>query len=285
LLKSRSFYNAQYQDVALAKNTLRGLTGIADGGSSLIDNTFVLVLDSRYTNKEDVAKSAKSALGTLGKFGVLGGVTGTLVKETADLGLDTFGKGFVVATEAHLFKLVWNEEVEARFYELWATDKDITPEKRDAFDAADFFKLEYIGTNKSYADIQSTTLTNKTNSELIGRATIKSIEHVVSKLQATYDVFKIKSPLYSIDPLTCKIGLKEDINQKTKFEILEKVLNEKGEISFDKVGSAKIDTNYEIWDNRYGADDDNPNQAVDATHLKLVSGKDLQPGMLIRQVK
>ena len=284
MLKSRSFYNAQFQDVALAKNTLRGLTGISDGGSSLIDNTFVLVLDSRYTNKEEVAKSAKSTLGMLGSFGVLGGLSG-LVQDAANLTLDTFGKGFVVATNAHLFKLVWNEEVEARFYELWATDKDITPEKRAAFDAADFFKLEYIGTDKSYADVQSTSLTTKTNSELIGRTTIKSIDHVITKLQANYDVFKTKSPLFSVDPLTCKIGLKEGLTKKTKFEILEKVLSEKGEVSFEKIGAAKIDTSYEIWDNRYGADEENPNQGVNATHLKLVSGKNIQPGMLIRQIK
>lgn len=285
LLQSRSFYNAQFKDIIKAKNSLRGVEGIGDLGTSLIDNTFIIVLDSRYTNKEEVAGIISAGIGSFLSSANIN-VGTSLALQATDLGVNTFGKGYVVSTEAHLFKLFWNKEVETRFLEeLWATDETITPEKKKAFDNADFFYIDYIGTEKSTADVQSTNLSGKSNSELIGRATIKSIDNVISKLQKEYDIFKTKAPIYSVDPITCKIGLKEGLSKKTKFEILEKVMDDNGNISLYKVGTAKVDTKYEIWDNRYGADEENQNQNVDVTHLKLTSGKDIQPGMLIKQIK
>ncbi|TCC93602.1 hypothetical protein EZ428_02190 [Pedobacter frigiditerrae] len=280
LIKERGFYDANILNIEVAKSSKRGLSALADAGEELIGNTFVLVNDSKYTNKEEVAGKARALLGAFAsKLGAVG-------SQLADQGLKTFGKGFVVATHSHLFKLVWNEEIQSRFYnELWADDKTITPAKKLAFDNADFFKLEYIGTDKSFADVQSTAYTTKSNSELIGRATVKSIENVISKLQGEYDVFKTKMPLFSIEPLTAKIGLKDGVTEKTKFEVLEQQEDEKGKTKFVQIGTLKVDTKYPIWDNKFAADEENPNQKTDKTYFKKVSGKDFYPGLLIRQVK
>ena len=51
------------------------------------------------------------------------------------------------------------------------------------------------------------------------------------------------------------------------------------------VGVIRVDTSQPIWDNRYGADEENPNSTTDRTYFKKVSGKDLYPGMLIVQKK
>jgi len=281
LIKERGFYDANILDIEVAKSSKRGLAALADAGEELIGNTFVLVNDSKYTNKEEVAGKARSLLGAF--TSQLGGSLGSQI---ADQGLKTFGKGFVVATHSHLFKLVWNEEIQSRFYnELWADDKTITPAKKQAFDNADFFKLEYIGTDKSFADVQSTAYTTKSNSDLIGRATVKSIDNVISKLQAQYDVFKTKMPLFSIEPLTAKVGLKDGVTEKTKFEVLEQQEDEKGKTKFVQIGTLKVDTKYPIWDNKFAADEENPNQKTDKTYFKKLSGKDFYPGLLIRQIK
>ncbi len=289
LIRERGFYDASVLDINTAKNTTRGLAQLADAGEELIGNTFILVNDSRYTNKEEVAGYAKSFLGSLtSQLGVSVG------SYAADLTLTTFGKGFVVSTNSHLFKLVWDKEIESRFYnELYFDNseqyKRLTKEqklaKKNAFDNADFFALEYIGTDKSSADVQSSGFTTKTNSELIGRATVKSIDNVITKLQYSYDVFKTKTPIYTDSPLTAKIGLKEGLTKKTKFEVLEQQQMEDGSLAFVPVGIIKVDTKYPIWDNRYGADEENPNQETDRTHFKVVKGNDFMIGSLIRQIK
>jgi hypothetical protein len=281
LIKERGYYDASILDITTAKSSVRGLALLADAGEELINNTFILVNDSRYTNKEEVASTAKSI------FSIITENSGiSLGTEVTKLGLDTFGKGFVVKTKSHLFKLVWDEETQSRFYnELWADDKTITPEKKAAFDNANFFYLDYIGTDTSWADVQSTSFTSKSNSELIGKATVKSIDNVITKLQKNYDVFKTKTPLYSSDPLCAKIGLKEGVNKKTKFEVLEQQIDESGNSHFVRVGIVKVDTRYPIWDNRFAADEENPNQNTDKTYFKSLKGKDFYTGLLLRQIK
>ena len=282
LIKERGYYDASILDISKAKSSARGLTLIADAGQELIDNTFILVNDSRYTNKEEVAAVAKSIFSSIAEL------TGTsyITQLGGETVVDTFGKGFVVATNSHLFKLVWDEETQNRFYtELWADDKTITPEKKAAFDNATFFQLDYIGTDKSYADVQSTSMTSKTNEELIGKATVKSIDNVITKLQANYDIFKTKTPLYSAEPLCAKIGLKEGLTKKTKFEVLEQQVNDDGSTKFVQVGVVKVDTKYPIWDNRFAADEDNSQQVDTKTYFKPVKGKEFYAGLLLRQIK
>jgi hypothetical protein len=63
------------------------------------------------------------------------------------------------------------------------------------------------------------------------------------------------------------------------------VLDDFYKTKYEVVGSIKVDTSYPIWDNRYGADEENQNSTVDKTYFKKVSGKDFYPGMLIVQKK
>jgi hypothetical protein len=288
LIRERGYYDASILDITKSKSTVKGMAILADAGQELIDNTFILVNDSRYTNKEEVASAAKSILGAFTQsFGV------SIGSEIANLGMATLGKGFVVKTSSHLFKLVWDEETQQRFYEeLYFDSSEITTankaeieRKKAAFDNATFFQLDYIGTDNSWADVQSTNMTTKTNSELIGKATVKSIDNVISKLQANYDVFKTKTPLFSTEPLCAKIGMKEGLTKKTKFEVLEQQMDENGTTQFVQIGVVKVDTKYPIWDNRYAADDVVASQNDGKTYFKPLKGKEFYPGLLLRQIK
>ena len=61
--------------------------------------------------------------------------------------------------------------------------------------------------------------------------------------------------------------------------------DENGKTQYVKVGVVKVDSKYPIWDNTYGAQEENPNSTVDRTYFKKVSGKDFFPGMLLVQKK
>ena len=182
--------------------------------------------------------------------------------------------------------MVWNEETAAIFYnDYWADDKTITAEKKKAFDESTIFKLELIGSDTSWADVQSTVFTKKTEEELIEKATIKAVDAVIVKLQKNHDEFKTKTPLYSGEPITAKIGLKEGLTEKSKFDVLEQRQNKDGKTEYVVVGSLKVDDSQPIWDNRYGADEENPNSTTDKTFFKKTSGGTFYAGMLIVQKK
>lgn len=288
LIASRGTYDASALDIAKAKASQRGLNALADAGEELIKNTFILVNDYNYVSKEEVAKKASGwldAIGSVAESAGLGDVsTVTTLTSTA---VTVAGKGYVVKTNAHLYRLVWNEETAAIFYnDYWADDKTITPDKKKAFDESKIFKLEYIGSDTSWADVQSSVFTKKTEEELIEKATVKAVDAVIVKLQKNHDEFKTKTPLFTGEPITAKIGLKEGLSEKSKFDVLEQVQDKDGKTKYEVVGSIKVDTSQPIWDNRYGADEENPEaNKTDRTYFKKVSGKEFYPGMLIIQKK
>ena len=66
LVKERGLYNASEFDKQLALRSARGLAMLQDAGEELIGNTFVLVNDIRYVDKNKGAKTAGSILKVLG---------------------------------------------------------------------------------------------------------------------------------------------------------------------------------------------------------------------------
>lgn len=288
LIKSRGNYDASVLDISIAKASKRGLAALEDAGEELIKNTFVLINEFKYTNKEEVAKKTSGLLNTFASVAgqIPGGSTLANVTTLTSAGVTVFGKGYVVKAKGHLFRLNWNNEVAARFYnDFWVTDKTVTPQKKKAFDETDIFTLEYIGTDESWADIQSSIFTNKTDVKLVERATVKAIDAVIVKLQKDHDEFKTKTPLFTSDPLTAKIGLKEGLTNKSVFDVIEQQVDTEGITKYVSVGQVKVDDSYPIWDNRYGANEENPNITTDRTYFKKISGKDLYPGMLLIQKK
>lgn len=288
LIASRGTYDASALDIAKAKASQRGLQALADAGEELIKNTFVLVNDYNYVSKEEVAKKASgwlNAIGSVAESAGLGDVATTTTLTSA--AVTVAGKGYVVKTNAHLYRLVWDDETAAIFYnDYWADDKTITPEKKKAFEDSKIFKLQYIGSDTSWADVQSSVFTKKTEEELIEKATVKAVDAVIVKLQKNHDEFKTKTPLFTGEPITAKIGLKEGLSDKSKFDVLEQVQDKDGKTKYEVVGTIKVDTSQPIWDNRYGADEENPEASkVDRTYFKKVSGKEFYPGMLIIQKK
>ncbi len=280
LIAKRGSYDAGALDIAKAKASERGLNALADAGEELIKNTFILVNDYNYVSKEEVAKKVNKWLD------VVASATGSSDLVAAQDGVAFLGKGYVVKTTAFLFRLKWDEETAAIFYnDYWADDKTITPEKKKAFEDSKIFKLELIGSDNSWADVQATTLTKKTEEELIEKATIKAVDAVIIKLQKNHDEFKTKTPLYSGEPITAKIGLKEGLSDKSKFDVLEQQQDKNGKTEYVVVGSLKVDTSFPIWDNRYGADEENPANADGKTYFKKTSGKEFYAGMLIVQKK
>ncbi len=293
LVKERGSYDASALDIMTAKSSKRGMDALSDAGEDLIGKTFVLINEFSYTDKAEVAKKASGWLKVAGAIGDRVGVSGaSTVTTLAASGAEVAGKGYIVKTNAHLYQLVWDEETAAIFYnDYWADDKTITTDKKNAFDASTIFRLKYVGTDTSWSDVQSSVFSGKSDEQLIERATIKAVDRVIVKLQKNHDEFKTKTPLYSAEPLTAKIGLKEGVTKKTKFDVLEQRQDENGKTEYVVVGTIKVDTKYPIWDNTFGGEDPDESNSedgessitADRTYFVKVKGKEFFPGMLLIQ--
>ena len=179
--------------------------------------------------------------------------------------------GFAVNTTSYLYQLDWNDSVANYFYDNYYYDKPALDSasqaafhadaeiaaRKAAFEADDStFRLKYVGSYKARSDNQ----------------------------------FKVKVPISSVDAeaktVTAKIGMKEGVTAKSKYEILVPVFDEAtGKFKYNRKGTLKPDPK-KIWDNRYMANDE---QAVgsdlNATTFKITGGVGILPGMLIREIK
>jgi len=283
LISKRGYYNASDLDVKIANQTERGLALIADAGEELINNTFVVINNFKYTNKEEVAKKTNSILSAISSAASEAGNSDvSLIANTTAQGVDVLGKGYIIKTDSYLYKLVWNEEVAAIFYnDLWTEDNELDPERVKAFDESDIFSLEFVGMESAWADLQSTKFTKQTDEELIATATVKASDAVIAKLQRSYEVFRTKTPLLSGDPIAAKIGLKEGLEKGDKYAVLEQVINKEGKTEYKQIGVIRVEKDH-IWDNRYMATEENESE-IEYTTFKGAKNK-YYPGMLIKQI-
>lgn len=286
LVKERGLYNATEFDKQLALHSARGMALLQDAGEELIGNTFVVVNDIRYVDKGKASK----VFGSILKIGGAIAAAYTGNDSFSDMGnnlgnmAESF-KGFSVKINSFLYRLDWNQDMADIFYkEQYGVGADKV--KRENFEKARAnYKLKYVGKVESSGG--TTSFLGIKEDEpimMVRKACQRAIDENVVDLQRSYEEFRTKTPLLSVEPLTAYIGKKEGVDAKTKFEVLEVVELEDGTHKYNKVGEIQAIEGL-IWDNRFMAKE----EGAEGGHLKYttfrkVSGKDFAKGMLIREM-
>lgn len=285
LVKERGLYNATEFDKQLAARSARGIALLQDAGEELIGNTFVIVNDIRYVDRNKRAKAAGATLRILGSIASI--ATGVNVDDLTDNVSDMVEtiKGFSVKINTFLYKLEWTDEQAALFYQEQYTAKpDAT--KRDNFVAArGNYRLRYVGKVESKGGTTS-FMGIKENEPvvMVRKACQRAIDENVVDLQRQYIEFRTKSPLVSVEPLTAYVGMKEGVAAGSKFEVLQPVEKEDGTYDYERVGVIEPIPGL-IWDNRFMAVEEGAAGAtLGYTTFRTVSGKDFAKGMLIREM-
>ena len=285
LVKERGLYNATEFDKQLASRSARGMAMLQDAGEDLIGNTFVLVNDIRYVDKNKGAKSASSILKIFGS--IAAAATGTNIDDLTDnIGdmVETI-KGFKVKINTFLYKLEWSDDIATQFYQdQYGVLPD--PTKKANFDAArGNYKLKYVGKVESSGGTTSFLGINEDQPVvMVRKACQRAIDENVVDLQRNYEEFRTKSPLVSVEPITAYVGMKEGVTEKSKFEVLEVVELENGKHKYNRVGVIQPIENL-IWDNRFMAVEEGAREAtLGFTTFRKVSGKEFSKGMLIREM-
>ena len=285
LVKERGLYNATEFDKQLASRSARGMAMLQDAGEDLIGNTFVLVNDIRYVDKNKGAKTASSILKVFGS--IAAAYTGTNIDDLTDnIGdmVETI-KGFKVKINTFLYKLEWSDDIATQFYQdQYGAVPD--PTKKANFDAArGNYKLKYVGKVESSGGTTSFLGINEDQPVvMVRKACQRASDENVVDLQRNYEEFRTKSPLVSVEPITAFVGMKEGVTAKSKFEVLEVVELENGKHKYNRVGVIQPIENL-IWDNRFMAVEEGAQGAtLGFTTFRKVSGKDFSKGMLIREM-
>lgn len=286
LVKQRGLYNASEFDKELAARTKRGMAMLEDAGEDLISNSFLVVNDIRYIDREKTGKAfgtafrllgtvADAALGT-NSFSDLGNSMGSMMETL---------KGFKVNVSTHLYQLVWDDETAMSFYtDCYSSTPDEA--KKGAFEnSRGKYRMKYVGMQKSSGkDVSFLGVNLDDPEQMIRKACQRAIDENIAFLQKNFEAFKVKTPLTSVEPICAQIGKKEGITEDSRFEVLEAVMKD-DKVEYKKVGELKPIPGM-IWDNRYMAKEEGAAGAgLGQTTFKKTSGRDFYPGMLIREIK
>ncbi len=274
LVKERGFYNATLSQKNVARASYRGMALLEDAGENLISKTFLLVNDISYVSKGSgnwVLKSIAS---------IYSGSAAGLQKSLESIG------GFQVDIKSYLFQLVWDEEIAQTFYTQYYTEdgeSDGNKVKAFAGDKA-LFKMKYVGKTESMSRETNFKAVKDPKAFLVKVCT-QTMDQNIAQLQHQYADFRIKAPLLSVDPIKADVGMKEDITEDSRFEVLERVIDDNGKVNYERVGIIRP-VKGKIKDNRYMVtEEESKDAALDATEFEKVSGKGFYQGMLIREIK
>lgn len=288
MIIERGLYDADFYDYQTAIRSVRGQSLLADAGEELIGQTFVIFNDIRYIDKEEETALLAAGIAFAGALAsqFTGGLTSlaTSYGSTAASHLTASIVGFRVSITSYLYRLDWSDSVAAVFYQDYYMDEP-DMEKKNAYNQErNLFNLEYIGSH-TIVSSETTLRGVNTKNDMIRKVCERAIDKNIAQLQKEYEVFRVKTPLFSVKPLTAKIGLKEDIDEKSRFEVLEMIEDENGRTRYKRVGIVKP-VKDKIWDNRFMAEfeEENEGSTRTETEFEVVSGSGFYPGMLLREM-
>lgn len=288
LIAERGLYGASFEDVLTAKHSVRGKSLLMDAGENLIANTYIIFNDIRYLDKEEVAGATAAGIAIAGAIAsqFTGGLTSIAISASTSgaTRLASSIAGFRVTVTSYLYRLEWNEEIAYTFYDKYYMTEPDDVKKKAFSGEKDLFTVKYIGSFKSVSG-QTTLKGTASKNDMIRKVCERALDVNIANLQHKFEEFRVKTPLYGVEPLSAKIGLKEDVSADRKYEVLEIVENEDGIIEYKRVGVIKPKSDH-IWDNRYLADfeDENQGNTINETEFETISGSGFMPGMLIREL-
>ncbi len=285
LIQERGYNNASEVDKRIAALSVRKDALLMDAGEELIGSTFILINDIRYIDKS----RGSSVIGGVvnAAINTADALHGKNASEQPNLGdIISSYKGFNIKIKTYLYQLVWDEATASFWYNQVYTEKPDDKKKENFENNRDKFAMVYLGMQESSGkDISFIGINESEPEMMVRKACQRALDENVANLQKNFDVFKIKAPLLSLQPLTCEIGKKEGVTEDSRFEVLEVVEDNKGHIEYKRAGIIRP-VKDKIWDNRFMAKEENTEGAnLGFTTFEKLSGGDFYPGMLIREIK
>lgn len=254
--------------------------------TDLLNKTFIMVNLFTYKSAEEIKD-----LVTTGMMAAAGSkVNNPLGKKAVEAGIASAlspVKGYMCCYKTYLFRLNYNDE---KF-----NNECINMTPLSAFVNSDSFTIDYVGKTSGWKPVVSAKGGNEgETTRLLTLITERTIDDSIVKLQKEYDDFKTLATLHpgaDGKSLIAYIGTKEGLKGGESFEVLEKQMDEEGNISYKSIGSVQA-VKGKIWNNVAGANDTNL-QELEGTkadsysdQFTVIKGDPKKfAGLLIRQKK
>lgn len=275
----KGYYNVNASDIMTALYSHKTQEGVIyDAGEELIGETYVLVNDIQYGDKRknrDKRVAGATALGAIPFVGYGLMIGGAAMGQTYS--------GFNVTVTSYLYRLNWTKEISDGFYNAYYTS---TPDanKKEAFkNQKSLFTLTYIGSQTVHSSNSNFKGVNDRESQ-IRLVCTRAIDKTIAQLQKEHPEFRVRTPLLSSNPITAHIGVREDVTENSKFEVLEVGETADGRTTYKRVAVIKPKKG-KIWDNRYMAEfEEHKGGMLKSTEFELLSGSISKTACLIREI-
>lgn len=247
---NRASYNFTEADIKKAETDHAMKAKIEATGFDMIDHTFVLATNLRFRSYQAVVNEAAAAANAVGGMLGFGGLTTSVAKMGASAAA---GDGYTIQAVTNLYKLKWNQDIATKIGEKIAANASLEDLINDGL-----CELEFVGREKSQAQIRQSKFNTRPFSELVQRGVVRAIDASIANLQGKHEVFRTAMPIIGGDgngAIYAAIGTKEGLGEKDEYEILEANEDENGKVTYKSVGTVKP-VKGKIWDNAYGSDEE-----------------------------
>jgi hypothetical protein len=252
VIKSRADYNASDATVNIAGSQALGRYLLQSEGVSLVGNSYVLVVDHARPTQEYRRDSKGSTTGV-------------------DFRADAFG---------YLYKVDFSDVERQKVYDCWIYPEDSATERARKNEAWSKIRFNLSPVTEVYTTGHaSKTFTQKDRSTdgLMEKSIEDCVRAVIAELDDHVEGWQVKSSIYSVHPVTSKIGTKEGLKNMDRYQVEEFLLDENGNITPRKKGYVR-------------ATSVNNNSTVATGHSGVseffqIAGGKLEPGMRLTQKK
>lgn len=191
--------------------------------------------------------------------------------------------GFNVTVTSYLYRLDWTKEISDGFYNAYYTATQDANKKEAFKKQKTLFTVSYLGSQTVHSQNSNFKGVNDRESQ-IRLVCTRAIDKAIAQLQKEHPEFRVRTPLLSSSPITAHIGIREDVTEDSRFEVLEVGETSDGRTTYKRVAVIKPKKG-KIWDNRYMAEfEEHKNGILKSTEFELVSGSISQTACLIREI-
>ena len=283
-LKQRAAYSAAEHEKD--GETSNGVVDKLIKDVDVVGNSFVVFNKMKFFENEPVARLIRD-VAKAEAMKQLAGKPEIIVKNALaaiDKGYELTKEGYTVQCNTYLYQLDWNENIAKKTKDYFFND-NLMDKRSQIWDTTNLYKMKFVGKTISGSIVVGG---KKSIQEIIDLQVKRTMDNAMAKLQKEYVVFRPVSPIFSVNPLTAQIGMKEGVEPGQKYEILKSTDDEFGIPKWSSVGKVKVDKKVPVWDNRLGAEpvkDDKGNIVVTPKCTTFKGGKKASEFYFIRLLK
>lgn len=275
----KGYYNVNATDILTALASHKTQEGVIyDAGEELIGSTYILVNDIRYGDKRTAKERRMSAALALSGIPLVGMVA----MPVAGIMTNDYS-GFNVTVTSYLYRLDWTDEIASGFYNAYFTSVPDAAKKEAFKNERSLFTVSFIGSQTVHSSNSNFKGVNDRETQ-IRLVCTRAIDKAIALLQKEHPEFRVRTPLLSTSPITAHIGVREDVTESSRFEVLEVGETAAGRTTYKRVAVIKPKKG-RIWDNRFMAEfEEHKGGMLKSTEFELVSGNITKTACLIREI-